>query len=258
MEIKAVFFDIDGTLIDVEADDMSSAVKNALHELQDKGIKIFYATGRPPYFLPEPEGLKFDGAICFNGALCYDNENTIFRKVIDYSDVTGIVENAYRMNKVTGICTLDKFRTNGYEDTLEEYMNFSGHTIIISDDFDKMTKENIFQMMVSTTPEQDAQLLEGIQNVTPVRWWDKAVDLIPKGVSKAEGIRQVMDFYGMDMNECMAFGDGGNDIDMIETAGIGVAMGNANEEVKRHADYVTDTCRNDGIISALKHFNIMQ
>ena len=59
------------------------------------------------------------------------------------------------------------------------------------------------------------------------------------------------------MEETIAFGDGGNDITMIEHAAIGVAMGNANKEVKEIADYITDDVDNNGIYNALKHFNII-
>ena len=59
------------------------------------------------------------------------------------------------------------------------------------------------------------------------------------------------------MNECMAFGDGGNDIAMLQHAGIGVAMGNAEDDVKQYADYITDSVDEDGIFKALKHLNII-
>lgn len=257
MEIKAVFFDIDGTLIDMDADNISAPVKGALHQLQDKGIRIFIATGRPPYFVSEEEDLKFDGALCFNGALCFVNNHVISSTAIPHEDVMRIIENANAMHKITGVCTAQQFVTNGYEDTLEEYMNFSGHTILIADDFEKMIQKPIFQMMVSTTSEQDEALLRGTDHVSAARWWDKAVDLIPKGSSKSSGMRKIMQSLGYDEKACMAFGDGGNDSDMIEAAGIGVAMGNASEEVKKHADYVTDTCKNDGVVSALKHYGLI-
>ncbi len=63
--------------------------------------------------------------------------------------------------------------------------------------------------------------------------------------------------YGIRQDEIMAFGDGENDIDMIEFAGIGVAMGNADEEVKQRADYVTDNVNRDGVRKALEHFGML-
>ena len=66
-----------------------------------------------------------------------------------------------------------------------------------------------------------------------------------------------MDYYSIDIDECMAFGDGGNDKEMLEFAKIGVAMGNASDDVKSIADYVTTDVDNDGILNALKHFNVL-
>ena len=68
---------------------------------------------------------------------------------------------------------------------------------------------------------------------------------------------KIIEYYGINISETMAFGDGGNDITMIEHAAIGVAMGNANEGVKEVADYITDDVDNNGIYNALKHFSII-
>ncbi|MBW5377106.1 Cof-type HAD-IIB family hydrolase, partial [Brachyspira pilosicoli] len=71
------------------------------------------------------------------------------------------------------------------------------------------------------------------------------------------GIDKIIEHYGIKLEETIAFGDGGNDISMIKHAHIGVAMGNANKEVKEIADYITDDVDNNGIYNALKHFNII-
>ena len=63
--------------------------------------------------------------------------------------------------------------------------------------------------------------------------------------------------YGISNEEIMAFGDGENDIDMLKFAGVGVAMGNANDRVKRHADYVTDCVDQDGIKKALQYYKMI-
>ena len=68
---------------------------------------------------------------------------------------------------------------------------------------------------------------------------------------------QYLDENGLKREEIMAFGDGENDIDMLKFAGIGVAMGNASDEVKAAADYVTDSVDADGIAKALKHFGLI-
>ena len=95
------------------------------------------------------------------------------------------------------------------------------------------------------------------KSVNLARWWERAVDVIPASSGKAAAIKEVLKYYGFSAEECMAFGDGGNDIDMIKFAGIGVAMGNSDEEVKMAADHVTDTCDNDGIYKAFKYFKMI-
>ena len=83
------------------------------------------------------------------------------------------------------------------------------------------------------------------------------MDVIPSECGKAVGMRAILQHYGFAREESIAFGDGGNDQDMIAYAGIGVAMGNATPDVKAAADYVTDSCADDGVYTALKHFGLL-
>ena len=82
-------------------------------------------------------------------------------------------------------------------------------------------------------------------------------DVVPRGSSKAVGIDKIIEYYGISLHETMAFGDGGNDMAMLRHAGIGVAMGNAGDEVKEAADYVTDSVDDDGVMNALRHFDVI-
>ena len=89
------------------------------------------------------------------------------------------------------------------------------------------------------------------------RWHPAFVDVTAKGNTKQRGIDEIIRHFGIRLEETMAFGDGGNDISMLRHAGIGVAMGNAKDNVKAIADYITDSVQKDGIVSALKHFEII-
>ena len=82
--------------------------------------------------------------------------------------------------------------------------------------------------------------------------------MIPKQGGKTAGIESILKHYGIKKEEIMAFGDAENDIEMLQYAQIGVAMGNADDEVKEAADYVTDMVDSDGIYKALKHFRILK
>ena len=89
------------------------------------------------------------------------------------------------------------------------------------------------------------------------RWTDSFADIIPAGGGKKEGLRHMLEKYGLDRSECMAFGDGGNDISMLDYAEIGVAMGNSPDSVKAVADHVTESVDQDGICAALRRYGIL-
>lgn len=91
----------------------------------------------------------------------------------------------------------------------------------------------------------------------PTRWLPLFMDFNLKGVDKASGAERVAQYYGLKMEEVMAFGDGGNDISIVQAAGVGVAMDNACDELKAVADYVTTSVDDDGVYNALKHFELI-
>lgn len=89
------------------------------------------------------------------------------------------------------------------------------------------------------------------------RWHPAFVDVTARGNTKQNGIDQIIRHFGIRLEETMAFGDGGNDIGMLRHAGIGVAMGNAEDDVKAAAEYVTTSVDEHGIANALKRFGII-
>ena len=82
-------------------------------------------------------------------------------------------------------------------------------------------------------------------------------DINPAGISKATGLHRICQLLSIDISETIAFGDDRNDVEMIEAAGIGVAVGNGIRAVQEAADYITDTCENLGVVKALKHFGLL-
>ena len=99
-QTKIVFFDIDGTLIDMQAKKITPKMLETLHRLQDRGIKICIATGRSPMVLPKIDGVAFDAYLTFNGSLCYDRKGVIFSNPIPHKDVVRFIQNA----AAAGLC----------------------------------------------------------------------------------------------------------------------------------------------------------
>ena len=106
------------------------------------------------------------------------------------------------------------------------------------------------------TPEEK-ELLKVMPHCISARWHPLFCDISPIGGTKQNGIDQFLKYYDIDLSETMAFGDGGNDIQMLEHVNISVAMGNAHDDVKKIAHYITDSVDDNGIVHALQHFNLI-
>ena len=114
-----------------------------------------------------------------------------------------------------------------------------------------------YQLNAYLPPEREANFLAHCPGCVAVRWCDTFADILPAGGGKPAGLAAMLDHLGLRREESIAFGDGGNDISMLEYAGVGVAMGNALPAVKAAADYVTDSVDADGVEKALQHFGLI-
>lgn len=255
--VKIIFFDIDGTLLKFKTTEISTKVKYTLNQLHKNDIKLFIATGRPSFVIPEFKGVHFDGYLSFNGQFCYDNDQDIYRNPLNHNDVLKIIENAKKLDHPVQIAVKDRMVANGNEKNLDDYFKIASQTVNVSKNFDNYINEDVYQMMSAVSKPEYDRLLDGVDGAKITFWWDKAVDIIPANGGKHLGIEKILKHYGFSKTEAMAFGDGGNDIEMLDAVGLAVAMDNANDEVKAHADYVCDSVENDGIYEACKHFELI-
>lgn len=115
----------------------------------------------------------------------------------------------------------------------------------------------IYQMIGYMTRKETENLAPKIPNCKITRWYEDGIDIISKDGGKDHGIRKILEVHGFTREESIAFGDSDNDLEMLEFADIGVAMGNAAESVKEVADYVTSHIDEDGIWNACKHFELI-
>ena len=115
----------------------------------------------------------------------------------------------------------------------------------------------IYQLSAFVTPQEEPAFFEHMPGCKSTRWYPSFMDVIPLDGGKPVGMDRVLEQYGIDLANTMAFGDGGNDIEMLRHAGIGVAMGNALEEVKLAADYVTSSVDEQGVANALRRFGVI-
>lgn len=258
--IKAVFFDIDGTLVSFKTHRIPESTIKALGLLRQKGVKLFIATGRPFVTIDNLGEQTFDGYITMNGGYCMGAEKeVIYRRSISAVDIAALVE--YLQKEFCFPCmaaTEDAFAINYIDQNVSDILKLIHFPVPAIAPLEESGKNEIYQLMAFVDkPNEDHLLKEVIPGCEATRWNPLFTDIVPKGVSKQSGIDQVLEYYGIKLEETMAFGDGGNDISMLKHVPKSVAMGNASDEVKAAAAYVTDSVDEDGIYKALQEFFVL-
>lgn len=255
--IKAIFFDIDGTLLSHKSKRIPNSTIDAFKQLREKGVYLFAATGRHMLEMEQLplECLEFDGYITLNGQLSLNASKEIMdESPIAKEDTMQMVE-SFNEKKVP-IMIVEKNRM---------YINFADEQVkeaqeLISSPIPEIGNyqgDKIYQFVIYDRDNQAKEIQKKLPNCTMVYWNNDAIDVIPKDGGKAIGIQNVIKKLGIKREETMAFGDGHNDIDMLQFVGIGVAMGNSSDDVKKEADYITDDIDCDGLYKALKEYKVI-
>lgn len=255
--IKAAFFDVDGTVYSHESKCVPESTIEALKALRKKGIKTFLATGRHFSEIDEfPVGkIPFDGYVMLTGQLCTDGKrNVIFGNAIDGADAEYLLNEFKKKEMPVMLVEKDKLYIN-----LVNEIVINGQAEISSPIPEVMEYKGdpVYQIICYGGKELEMELIPKLPNCKITRWCPFGIDVISKTGGKVTGIKKMLEVHGIGQEEEIAFGDGENDIEMLQFAGIGVAMGNAEPEVKAVADYVTTDIDDDGILNALKHFEIL-
>lgn len=256
--IKAIFFDVDGTLLPFHAREMPESTKKALHLLRAQGIKLFISTGRHIQMLDTIRNLfPFDGYITLNGQ-CVLVDDTILRSehlpapvVQDF--VTELKKNPFPcifLQREDAFCT-------EMNDAVKDFSTILDIVIPPLGEVDRAFTQDVFQMVAFLNEEQSNLFAKEVIGPDYVRWHPDFVDVVPKGGGKELGIAVVGKHFNIKAEEMMAFGDGDNDLTMLNYVSIGVGMGNGTPPVLASADYVTKPLEEDGIYHALAHFNLI-
>ncbi|MDO4378178.1 MAG: Cof-type HAD-IIB family hydrolase [Erysipelotrichia bacterium] len=263
--IKAIFFDIDDTLIKYGKDKVEESALTAINEAKKNEIKIIVATGRGYSFMHQDvkDRVKADYYITVNGSCINDvNGNTVESYPFDLETTNRLIDLLSERDYPFGFKFAQSFQIyNRYEDFIAQYCN----------------KAIPASKLIDNTGKRDYHLQNGLPLdcfiYSPNKEMLNFADSFPqlqflgvygdgsecwlKTVNKGKSIKRLTEIIGISLEECMAFGDALNDLEMLCECKIGVAMGNGKEEVKQRADYVTDDIEHDGIYNAMKHFNII-
>ena len=254
--IKAAFFDIDGTLLSFKTHLVSPGTIQAFEELHRQGIHTFISSGRPKVLIP-PMPVGFDGYVTMNGGYCFVGKQVLLRNPIPQQETDRWLQYAEQENLCTMIFTEHEMFVNTHSDpvanAIRNQLEFQMPPLLPTR---QMMGRETFQVIAIMPAERDNDVLQMLPHCRLPRWHPQFSDLVNADNSKATGIDSILHHYGIDRNECIGFGDGGNDIEMLDFCGIGVAMGNADDNVKAHADYVTTSVDDEGIANALRQLHI--
>lgn len=257
--IKAVFFDVDGTLVSFKTHQVPQSTIDSIQQLKAKGIKVFIATGRRLQAINNVGTLEFDGYITLNGGFCFaGKDKVIYKHAIPAEDIEAMLHYQETVENFPCAMVLEDSIYMNYEDEavkeVFDLLNFPNPPLR---PLREVAHNAAYQLIAFFTEKQEERIMSVLPHCEATRWNPLFSDVVPKGSNKSVGIDKVIEYFGISLEETMAFGDGGNDIQMLQHAGVGVAMGNAEDEVKQFADYVTTSVEEDGIYKALCHFNVL-
>ncbi len=256
-DIKALFFDVDGTLLDHSTGQVPQSTIDALRQAKEKGIKLAIATGRTIDELNKLplNDIAFDAYLTLNGNICLDENKKIFAGYEIIPEEVEILRGIFDAKKIPFV----------FIGELGRYINFIDDVVIRTQnetlgtipEVGEFKGEKIYQCL-SFVDNGMRQKLEKLLDHCSITSWNRTgIDIIAKTGGKQAGIQAYLDYCGFKRSQSMAFGDGENDIAMIRYAGIGVAMANGKDALKQAATYVTTAVDDDGIMNALKHYKII-
>lgn len=254
--IKAVFFDVDGTLLSFETHQMPASTRAALTRLRDRGVLTVVSSGRPSYQLPPALADGFDAYVSLSGSLCYDARGVYHSVQIDPADVRAIVEQARDGAFDVLVMMRDRAFVNALSDRVVATAQQAG-LIYDLGDLDDAYRGPVYQFCAFLGKEDERLVLDGTSSVKTTRWSHLFCDVVPIEGGKAAGVRATLERYGIAPDEAIAFGDGENDLSMFEAVGTSVAMGNAWDLVKEAATYVTDDVDHDGVAHMLAKLKLL-
>lgn len=262
---KLLAVDMDGTLLKKDKT-ISEVTQKAIKKARDKGVKVVLATGRPikgiRKYIEQLDLLgEEDCSVAFNGALVQYNKTgkIIYDQKMEVEDLKYL----YKLSKELGVnihaltpeeCITPKISEYSiYEAEINkiplkevDFENLDENTKIIK--VMMIDKEEILSPAVEKLPR------EVYEKYSVLRSEPFFIEFLNKDVNKGQGVKKVAEAFGIKQQEVICIGDAGNDIHMIEFAGLGVAMKNAMPQVKKVANYITLTNEEDGVSHIIEKF----
>lgn len=259
--IKLVVTDIDGTIYTPEKG-ISAETLSSVKRLSDNNIPVVIATGRTfasAKWIADKIGVKCP-LIAYQGGLVCSYEGEILDvKYLNPEIAYEIVQEARKRKIHLNVYVEDKLYVEDDNEYIKDYIGDKGIDYFLVDrfedlDFTKLNKILAINYDAQFIDNLIQELKEKYPQIYVVKSYKYFCEIANKNATKGNAIKFLAQKYGISINEVLAIGDQNNDIEMVQTAGCGVAMGNGTDEIKKVANYVTDTIENEGFSKAIKKY----
>ena len=258
-KIKIIFFDIDDTLRNSKTGFVPSNIPTVFQQLREKGILTGIATGRGIFgVVPEIKALKPDFFVTLNGAYIEDKKgNVIYSNKIAKDKVEEYITWTKEVGIDYGLVGSHAAKLSRRTEMISQAIDPIYPDLEVDPDF--YQKEDIYQMWTFEDQGDDLKLPDTLAStLRMVRWHRNSSDVVSLNGSKAAGVAKVVEHLGLKPENVMVFGDGLNDMELFDYAGINIAMGVSHDKIKEKADYITKTLEEDGIFDALEGFGMVE
>lgn len=257
-----VLFDIDGTLLDCihGKDKLTNATKESIISLKNRGYYVMIASGRPySYLSKEIREFNFDGYILDDGAYTLCRGKEVSHHPIDSKQLKELYKQAKQANRRTILYTKDKAYLYNCDKALLEYIKtftFQEDTMQYIDNLENI--EGVLKLHIQSLNNEDYHNL-----LVDNKYFYSANDdnhylkeIYSKQYTKATALLEIIKYLNINIKDTYFFGDGFNDIELMDTVGCAIAMNNASDEVKKHCKYICDSVTNDGVSKFINNSNI--
>lgn len=261
--IKAIFFDIDGTLVPFGAGAVPEEVACAISHVRRCGIKVFVATGRHIDWVDNLGDIEFDGYLTANGSICLesDRKTCFFSHGIPDADIDRLISFAPRCPlPVVVVPEAGGHFITRIDDNVLKVADLLKVPPLQVRPLEEARGRKVVQLMVfgSEKERKESGIFDSVLLESEATSWNPLFcDVVPRGIDKGVGIDMMLRHFGIRLCDSVAFGDGGNDIAMLRHAGIGVAMGQSAPDVKSAADLITDPVDRHGVVNAFRLMGLL-
>lgn len=275
-QIQLIALDLDGTLFNSRST-ISQKNKEAIRQAQAQGVTIVISTGRPYIGMPlsEMENLGIRYGITANGAALYrvPEKELLFENALSWEESTVLLQELYQLSLhvdvfidgmgYTQASTTDLIQHLDMPDSLKHYIRTSRNIVPDLPEYIRSNRLSVTKMTMNFAPDADGRfptrdraeaILKAHPEITYVSGGYHNLELTKKGVSKSEGLSFLCQMLSIPIENTLACGDSGNDLDIVRAAGIGVAMANAEAPLKEAADFISLSNEEDGVAYAIEKF----